>query len=240
MDDSFGGNGDCGCHRTMLIAAGVDDAGARRSSLSRLRVLKVVGRRSLPSVIEATIIPAVLFYVLFVSVGPVAAMVAVLLWGYGSLLRRLISGHPIPGILQLAIVGLTVRTIVGIFSGTFMYFLQPVAATVALGLVFLGTLMFGRPMIARMASDFCPLSPDIAGRPAIVRLFSGLTLLWAGVHLLTAGTTFALLVSLPTETFVVLKSAVSMPITASAIVLTVWWSMRIARAEGLIFARVAA
>jgi uncharacterized membrane protein len=142
--------------------------------------------------------------------------------------------------LQLAIVGLTVRTIVGIFSGTFMYFLQPVAATVALGLVFLGTLMFGRPMIARMASDFCPLSPDIAGRPAIVRLFSGLTLLWAGVHLLTAGTTFALLVSLPTETFVVLKSAVSMPITASAIVLTVWWSMRIARAEGLIFARVAA
>jgi hypothetical protein len=57
---------------------------------------------------------------------------------------------------------------------------------------------------------------------------------------LTAGTTFALLVSLPTETFVVLKSAVSMPITASAIVLTVWWSMRIARAEGLIFARVAA
>ena len=60
-----------------------------------------------------------------------------------------------------------------------MYFLQPVATTLALALVFFGSLMFGRPMIARMASDFCPLAPEIACRPGVVRLFSGLTLLWA-------------------------------------------------------------
>ncbi len=68
-----------------------------------------------------------------------------------------------------------------------MYFLQPVATTLALALVFFGSLMFGRPMIARMASDFCPLAPEIAGRPGVVRLFSGLTLLWAIVHLLERG-----------------------------------------------------
>ena len=167
----------------MLIAAPPGDRVAG-SALSKLRILDAVGRRSLPSLIEATVIPAILFYVFFTTLGPTPAMLAVLVWGYGAVLRRLVGGRGIPGILQLAVIGLTVRTIIGILSGTFMYFLQPVATTLALALVFFGSLMFGRPMIARMASDFCPLAPEIAGRPGVVRLFSGLTLLWALVHLL--------------------------------------------------------
>jgi uncharacterized membrane protein len=222
----------------MLIAApeGERVAGC---ALSKLRVLEAVGRRSLPSLIEATVVPAVLFYVFFTTLGPISAMLSVLVWSYGAVIRRLLTGHGVPGILQLAVIGLTVRTIVGILSGTFMYFLQPVATTLALALVFFGSLMFGRPMIARMASDFCPLAPEIATRPGVVRLFSGLTLLWAGVHLLSAATTFTLLVSLPTPTFVAVKSLVSLAITISAIVLTVSWSIRTARAEDLVFARVA-
>jgi hypothetical protein len=89
-----------------------------------------------------------------------------------------------------------------------------------------------------MASDFCPLEPGIASRPGVVKLFSGLTMLWAGVHLLSAGTTFAMLVSMPTATFVLLKTVVSLSITAAAVALTVGWAMRTAKAENLIFARV--
>jgi hypothetical protein len=89
-----------------------------------------------------------------------------------------------------------------------------------------------------MAGDFCPLAPEIAERPAIVRLFGGLTLMWAGVHLLSAGMTFALLVSLPTPTFIALKSVISLAITISAVVVTISWSIRTARAEKLIFLRV--
>ena len=76
-------------------------------------------------------------------------------------------------------------------------------------------------------------------RPGVVRLFSGLTLLWAGVHLLSAATTFSLLVLLSTPTFVAVRSFVSLAITVSAVVLTVSWSIRTARAEDLVFARVA-
>jgi hypothetical protein len=223
--------------RSMLIAA--PSGGPAAPSLSKVRILKVVGRRSLPALIEATVIPAIAFYVFFTTLGPTPAMLAVLAWTYGAVVRRLVSGHGVPGVLQLAVIGLTVRTIVGILSGTFMYFLQPVATTLALALVFLASLMFGRPMIARMASDFCPLAPEIAGRPGVARLFSGLTLLWAGVHLLSAATTFTLLVSLPTPTFVAVRSFVSLAITISAIVLTVSCSVRTARTENLVFARVA-
>jgi hypothetical protein len=222
--------------RAMLVDARRHNDGAHPTPLSKLRVLKVVGRRSLPSLIEATLIPSVLFYVFLITVGPAEAMLAALTWSYGSVLRRFVSGQRIPGVLQLAVAGLTVRTVVGLLSGTFMYFLQPIATTLALSLVFLGSLWWGRPMIARMASDFCPLDPEITNRPAVIKLFSGLTLMWAGVHLLSAGMTFTLLVSLPTTTFVPLKTVFSLAITVSAVVFTVLWAMRIAKAEHLIFA----
>ena len=221
-----------------MLVAGTDDEHTDRVPLSRLRVLKVVGRRSLPSLIEATIIPSILFYVFFTTVGPAAAMLAALTWSYGSVIRRYITGQRIPGVLQLAVLGLTVRTIVGLMSGTFMYFFQPIATTVALALVFLGSLWFGQPMIARMAHDFCPLDSEITSRPAVVKLFSGLTLMWAGVHLISAGTTFTLLVTLPTGTFVALKSLVSLVITISAVIFTVLWAIRIAHRENLVFAPV--
>ncbi len=225
-------------HRAMLVAGGSDDVSAGRTPISKLRVLRMVGRRSLPALIEATVIPSILLYVFFVTVGPAAGMCAALGWAYGSVLRRLLTRQSVPGVLQLAVAGLTVRTVVGLLSGTFMYFLQPVATTVVLALVFLASLRFGTPMIARMASDFCPLDSEVSCRPAVTRLFSGLTLMWAGVHLLSAGTTFAMLVSLPTTTFVALRSFVSLAITISAIVFTVSWAMRIARSENLVFARV--
>ena len=219
-----------------MLIAGFDDPEIGPAPLSKLRVLKMVGRRSLPSLIEATIIPSILFYAFLVTVGPASAMLAALTWAYGSVLRRLVSRQRIPGVLQLAVAGLTVRTVVGLLSGTFMYFLQPVATTLALSLVFLGSLWWGRPMIARMASDFCPIDSEISSRPAVIRLFSGLTLMWAGVHFLSAGMTFAMLVSLPTTTFVPLKTVVSLALTISAVVFTVTWAMRTAHAENLVFA----
>jgi hypothetical protein len=45
-----------------------------------------------------------------------------------------------------------------------------------------------------------------------------------------------MLVSLPTATFVALRSFVSLTISISAVVFTVLWAMRIARAENLVFA----
>jgi hypothetical protein len=222
--------------RSMLVAA----SDAHRSSehhLSRLHVLSVIGRRSLPSLLEATVLPAVLFYVCLVHIGAGVAMIAALSWSYGAVLRRLVLGHRVPAVLALAVLGLTVRTILGFMSGTFVYFLQPVMTTLALAAAFLVSIYVGRPIIARLAHDFCPLSPEIASRSSIEQLFSRLTWLWAGVHLLSAATTFVLLISVSTPTFVLLKTTLSPAITCSAIALTVSWAIQTARAENLVFAR---
>ncbi len=122
-----------------------------------------MARRGLPNLIEATVIPAVMFFVIVKTISVPAAMAAVLVWAYAAILRRVVRGTKIPAILMLATLGLTVRTAVGLVSGsTFAYFIQPIATTVALAAVFLGSVAIGRPVIARLAHDFCPLAPDVA------------------------------------------------------------------------------
>jgi hypothetical protein len=204
---------------------------------SKRSVLLAVARRGLPNIIEATIIPAILFFVIVSTIGAGVAMAVVLAWGYGAVARRLLWHKRVPTVLVLATVGLTVKTTVGLLlASTFAYFLQPVATASALAGVFLASVLVGRPVVARLAHDFCPIAPEVATRPAVVRLFAGLTVLWAGVHLLTAAATFGMLVSLPVPLFVILKTASGLGITAAAIVITVSWALRTARSEQLQFA----
>jgi hypothetical protein len=205
-------------------------------AISTRKVLAAVARRGMPNLVEATLVPTILFLAVGAAIGPGAAMVAVLVWGFGAIARRRLLGTPVPAILLLATFGLTVRTVVGLASGsTFAYFVQPVATTVGLAVIFAGSVLIGRPLIARLAHDFVPVHPDVLGRPAVVRLFAGLTLLWAGVHVLTAATTFSLLVTLPVPMFVALKTGACAAISVVAIVITVLLSLRTVRREQLVF-----
>ena len=169
-------------------------------------MLAAVARRGLPGIIEASLVPSALFLIVTGAATATIAMLAVLVWGSTNILRRVVRGKSVPAVLMLAMGGLTVKTLVGVVSGsTFAYFLQPVATTVAIGAAFFGSVLIGRPLIGRIAHDFCPISPEVAARPSVVRLFAGLTVLWATVQLVNAGATLGMLFSLPTTLFVVLK-----------------------------------
>jgi hypothetical protein len=221
----------------LVPSAHAKTSGDGHAKLSKRPVLLAVARRGLPNIVEATIVPAILFFVIITTLGAAIAMLAVLAWGYGAILRRVLRAARIPTVLMLGTLGLTVKTLVGLLSGsTFAYFLQPVATTVVIAGVLLGSVLIGRPLIARFAHDFCPVAPEVANRPAVVRLFTGLTLLWAGAQLLTAATTFGMLVTLSVPAFVALKTVVCLGISIAATVITVSWALRTARKEQLIFA----
>jgi hypothetical protein len=221
------------------LCAGPDGAAGAEPvpELPRRRVLGAVARRGLPGVIEASIVPAVIFLTVSHAWGARPAMLAVLAWGYTVMLVRALGGRRVPSVLFLAMGGLTVKTLVGVLSGsTFAYFAQPIATTLGIAALFVGSVLVGRPLVARVAHDFCPLSPEVAARPAVVRLFAGLTLLWAAAQLLNAGATLGMLLSLPTAVFVVVKPVTSLLISAVAVTVTVWWAMRTAHREALVFA----
>ncbi|HYH49430.1 MAG TPA: VC0807 family protein [Acidimicrobiia bacterium] len=201
---------------------------------SKLAIFTMVVRRSGPHLIEATIVPAVLFYVALLTAGLGAAYMAALGWSYAALVRRVLRHDPVPPILVIGVIGITVRTLVAIVSrSSFVYFFQPVLASVAMGFVFLISVAVRRPLIATLAHEFWPLSPEVAGRPGVVRLFRRLTLLWAGVNLASAALTMGLLVTLPLGTFLAVKQLSGLGLTAGAVCLTVSMALRTARREGL-------
>ena len=223
-----------------LVAGEVDhDSPSGECPLLPMRpVLAGLARRSLPHLLEATLAPTLIFYVLLRTIGPPAAMVGVLVWTFVAVARRVARGRALPAILWVTTIGLAVRTLIALLSGsTFAYFMQPIATTVVLAIVFGGSVIIGRPLVARFASDFCHLPPEVGGRPGVIRLFRGLTLLWAGVHLVTSAATFAMLVSMPTATYVLVKTITCLSITVGAIALTVWCSIYTARSENLVFAK---
>ena len=100
--------------------------------LPRLREL---ARRSFPQILEAMLVPLVLFYAALWALGPTGAICAALAWNYLALLRRIWRRERLPGVLLIATLGLTARSVLALASGNslFVYFLQPSLATALLG-----------------------------------------------------------------------------------------------------------
>ena len=157
------------------------------------------------------------------------AFVAALVWCYTMVARRIFRGRPIPGLLVLGCLGITVRTMIYLLSANaFIYFVQPILRTLVTAATFGLSVVIGRPLIAKFAADFCPLSPDVLARPAIVQLFRRLTYLWAGVNALAAAVSLTLLLTVPTAVFVGTATVAAWAITCTG-VLTVSDSVRTAR-----------
>lgn len=199
----------------------------------RPSLLDVVRRVSL-SLMIAVIIPAVVFYVVFVLAGVWTAIVAALVWSYGAIAWRAVTGRRTSGLLLLAALLLTGRTVLSALAdSTWLYFLQPVISDGAVAALFLLSLASARPMVARLAGDFYPMDQELAARPRIRRLFRHLTVLWAVLGLTKATMTLWLLQSQTLETFILVKSASMLGINVLAAFATIGLAALVARQEGL-------
>ena len=206
--------------------------------VSKLAVFVAVVRRSGPHLLEASLVPTALFYCGLAAAGLAGAYIAALAWLYAAVLCRVIRHRPVPPLLVLGVIGITVRTTVAFASGSsFLYFAQPVASSVVMGCVFLVSLLVGRPMVERLALEFWPLTPEMLARPAVTRLLRRLTLLWAAVNLTIGATTLTLLLWLPLAAYVAVKQVASLTLTGLAIAVTIDLSVRTARREGFVAER---
>jgi hypothetical protein len=202
-------------------------------AISKAAVFVAVVRRSAPRLIEASLVPTAVFYCSLVLIGVGAAYAAALMWLYVAAGSRLVRRRPVPPLLVLGAIGITVKTAVSVASGsTFVYFAQPVLGSLVIGCVFLVSVALGRPMVQTLAIEFWPLTPEMLAHPAVVRLLRRLTFLWAAVNFAVGAATLTLLVVLPLPLFVAVKQPVAWTITGGAIALTIDRSVRTARRAG--------
>lgn len=198
--------------------------------LPRLRDL---ARHALPHVVESSLLPLVLFYGTLRLVGVWTALLASLAWCYLGLGRRVLQRKRLPGLLVLAALGLTARTIGAFASGSvFVYFLQPTLTTVLVAGAFLVSVPAGRPLAKRLATDLFPLPDSVLAQPAVERTFARITLLWGAINLVNAGVTLTLLTAVSVETYVLSKTAITAVVTVSGVLLsTLWFTRAVKSAE---------
>lgn len=200
----------------------------------RPRLATVVKRVSL-SLLIAVVIPAVVFYAVFVLAGVWTAIIAALAWSYGAIAWRAVTRRRTSGLLILAAILLTGRTVLSMVADSaWLYFLQPVISDGLVAALFLLSLASARPMVARLAGDFYPMDHEIAMRPRIRRLFRHLTILWAVLGLAKASMTLWLLQSQTLETFILVKSISMLAINVVAAFATIALAALVARKEGLL------
>lgn len=221
----------------LVSSAGRVEATVTDPTVTDPRVLDVtraVIRRLLPQLVEATLVPFALCYAGVLTFGLVWGVAAATCWACGSVVLRLAVGRKVSGLLVLASFGLAIRLGLSLLSGSdFVFFVQPVIRTFATGLLFMGSAMIGRPLVARFAGDYCSFTADVGTRPAIAALFRRLTYLWAAGQLAIAATTFTLLVTVPVGVFMGTAAGAAWGLIAACLLVTVIDSVNTTRREGV-------
>lgn len=214
-------------------AARPEDAGWRLDP-NWASVTWAVIRRLWPYLLEATAVPTAAYYLGLVTVGQVWGIIAASVCTYLSVGRRLVLRQPVPGLLLVASVGISVRLAIYLVNhSSFTYFLQPIAKTGATALLFAVSVLIGKPLVARFAADFCTFDDAVGDRPAITALFRRLTFLWAGAQLAIAAANLTLLLTVPVTVFVGTAAGTAWA-TASIGIATIGSdAVRTTRADGL-------
>jgi intracellular septation protein A len=203
--------------------------------LPRLRALF---RHAAPRILEGMILPLVVFALALHFLGVTGAVICGLTSSYLVVLRHLIGGGRVPGIVILGAAVLTARSALTLATGsTLVYFLQPTLGTMLVGFAFLGSVALRRPLAERLAKDFCPIPEGVLANEHVRTFFLRISLLWAGVQLLNAGLTLWLMFSKSLGLFVVLRSVVSIGLTATAIAISATWFIRSMRRHGVLAPR---
>lgn len=196
------------------------------------RVRDIV-RHATPNLVEAKLVPLVLFVGFLEVIGTVAALLVALAWTLGALACRWGTGRRVPGLVLLSAVALVARTLAAVATGSMLvYFLQPTISTVLVGLAFLVSIPLGSPLAQRLAHDVFPLDPGTRDHPLVREFFLRLTMLWAATSLLNATITVWLLLSQSATTFVLAKSVLGPLTTTITLVLGFAWFRSRARSTG--------
>lgn len=200
--------------------------------------LGTVARRSVPQVIEATVVPVALMYAGLEISGLTLAVTAALLWAYAGIGARLVRGRPVPGLIMISAIMLTARSILAVGTGSaFLYFLQPALGTVLVALAFLASAMIRRPLAERLARDLVPLPDSLLQASWMRTFFVRITLLWAAVFAANAALSLWLLLTRSASTFVLGRSALSTLLTAAAIGVSTLVFVRMARRNDTLVVR---
>lgn len=164
-----------------------------------------------------TLLPMATFYWTLSLFGLRTAAVVTASLYYAALLRQVVRKKPVLAAGLLAAGLLSLRTVVVFCTGSaFLYFIQPVIGTVAVATLFAATAIAGRPVLDRLAHDFCAFPDELSTHLRQGRFFNRLSVVWATTYAINAVGTVWLLTNASLNGFILFKSVLGPAITVAA------------------------
>lgn len=184
-----------------------------------------------PRFIRDAVGPVLVFYVGWKTLGLVVGILAATALTTGTFIWERRHGRTGIG----ASIGLTiavVQAMTGLLSGSPRWYFAPaVIANTLGGVVFLGSVMIGRPLAAVFAAESYPFPPEMKASAAFRRIFGRISLVWAA-YLLTRGVLrLLMLVYTSVEAFLVVSVATGLPLSAGIVAWSFWYAVRVFRAS---------
>jgi len=181
--------------------------------------LRPIAKHLLTTLLVVSLLPMAVFYITMSMFGLRAAALVTVSVYYVGLLVKVVRRKPILAAALLTAGLLSIRTLVMFLNGSaFVYFVQPVAGTVGLATAIAATALAGRPVLDRLAHEFCPFPDELSARLRKAQFFTRLSIVWATTYLINAVGTVWLLRTMSVSGFVVFKSVLGPSLTIGAVV----------------------
>jgi intracellular septation protein A len=190
------------------------------------RPLRTVLLRHGPRFLRDALAPVVVFYVGWKTLGLVIGILAATVVTTAAFIWERRNGRTGLG----ASIGLTialVQAVTGLLSGSARWYFAPaVIANTLGGLVFLGSVVIGRPLAGVFATESYPFPPEVKASAAFRRVFGRISLVWA-VYLTGRGALrIVLLVYTSVEAFLVVSVISGFPLSAAIMAWSFWYAVR--------------
>ena len=195
--------------------------------------LRITLIRAARLLIETVVVPSLLMAVLLRMSGLASAVAAALGWCALVVLVRWWAGGRLPGTLLLCAGLISTRACVALAtSSALVYLIQPMLASCALAVLFIGSALIGRPITERLARDFVNLPAHVVNQRGVRRLFSEVAVVWGISRLADAGMNLGFL-RWGVEAGFLSRGLLSPLLSVATIGLCTWWGIRTFRREGI-------
>jgi hypothetical protein len=183
-----------------------------------------------PRFIRDAVGPVLVFYVGWKTVGLVVGILAATALTTGTFIWERQHGRTGLG----ASIGLSialVQAVTGLLSGSARWYFAPaVIANTLGGLVFLGSVVIGRPLAAVFATESYPFAPEVKASATFRRIFGRISLVWAAYLLGRGALRLLMLVYTSVELFLVVSVATGLPLSGAIVTWSFWYAVRSFRA----------
>jgi intracellular septation protein A len=190
------------------------------------RSLRVVLVENGPRFLRDAVGPVLVFYVGWKMFGLVVGIVgATVVTAAAFVWERRHGRTGLGASIGLAIA--LVQAVTGLLSGSARWYFAPaVIANTLGGLVFLGSVVIGRPLAGVFATESYPFPPEVKASATFRRVFGRISLVWAAYLIGRGALRLLLLLYTSVEAFLVVSVISGIPLSAALMTWSFWYAVR--------------